>query len=516
MHIIDSLKLNKVLQGFPYFVINKEITKGVNLYKKEIQDIKQHYIDYESGADFQPEGSSGDYIPTYYKFRLINTLINKEARFMFSQEPKLTIKSLNIQSDVDVEQVKDYQKLVNKVFENSSFQKYLLQSAKDCFIGKRIAMLVDISEDDGILVHFYSSLQFYYETDTDSDRLTKFVTFVCTTESKVTSEREYLVNRYEEKEDGIYMSSIIYDGAGNIIEEIIPEKAIDLSYIPAVVIVNDGTLERKRGISEVELLSDGESFFSFLGSGDIDSERKGMNPIRYVVDMNSRTTKDLSSSAGSFWELKSEQNQDQTHPMVGILAPQMNHVEAVKTTMNRIKSEMYNMVDVPDISNEVLQGTITSGKTIGALYFPLKVRCDEKMKTWRPSLERIVKTIIDIALLNEQEVKGFYALSNFKEVQFTVNIQEHYALLEDEQEEKSIDLQEVAQNTRSKKSYIKKWRKDEFETDEQIDEELLQIAMEQNMFDVSGMSATVNSRIKQEETEIEKQNNIEEIENILE
>ena len=86
---------------------------------------------------------------------------------------------------------------------------------------------------------------------------------------------------------------------------------------------------------------------------------------------------------------------------------------------------------------------------------------------------------------------------------------ENYALLDDEEEEKNIDLAEIAQNTRSRKSYIKKWRKSEFKNDEQIEEELMQIAMEINMFDTMSMNTQVQSELNKQTTE---QNIEEEIE----
>lgn len=77
------------------------------------------------------------------------------------------------------------------------------------------------------------------------------------------------------------------------------------------------------------------------------------------------------------------------------------------------------------------------------------------MITWKPCLIDIVKNIIDIALLNVDIVKGIYPLVDLQEIQYNVVIQEHYALAEDEQEEKATDLSEIASNTRSRKSYMK-------------------------------------------------------------
>lgn len=480
------------LKTFPYFVLKNEVQTGYNIYTAELLEIQQNYIAYRKGAEFITEGSGGDYVPSKTRFKKAKTLIDKEARFMFSQTPDIVLKARNM-DEAETEQVERYQKLINKMLEKCSFSKTLIQSAKDCFIGKRVACLVDVSEQDGIQIHFYSPLQFYYETADGTDRLTKFISFENATKTNSYKERRYIVNKYTAEGEKVTVSSVLYDGTGKVVEELIPEKQIDLTYIPAVIIVNDGTLEEKAGVSEIADLVDYERTFSMLANADVDCDRKGMNPIRYVVDMNANTTKNLSSSAGSFWDLKSEQNQNNVSPMVGVLSPSMQHTESLKATLDRINTSMYGELDIPNISEETLVGSITSGKALKALYWSLIVRCDEKMKTWIPAIMFIVRTAIDLALLNVDIVKTKYGIEDLKAVEYEVTVQENYALLDDETEEKTTDLSEIAANARSRKSYIKKWRKDECLTDEQINEELLQIALENNMMD----SLSANTQVQE-------------------
>lgn len=506
-----SIEVTRALANFPYFVLKNEMESGYSLYTKELLEIKQNYIDYKKGADFYTEGSGGDYVPSDIRFKIAKTLIDKEARFMFSQTPDIIISAVEVEEE-QIKQAEQYQKLVNEVLKKSQFSKKLLQSAKDCFIGKRVACLVDFSQEDGIMIHFYSSLQFYYETGYGTDRITKFVSFEKVNKTKSSKDRMYLVNRYEERNGSVYMSSILYDGVGKPKQVVIEEQEIQLDYIPVVVILNDGTLEDKDGVSEIESLFDYESGYSRLSNGDIDSERKGMNPIRYTVDMSSQSTKDLGSGAGAYWDLKSDQNLNECHPQVGTLAPSMNHTEAVKVTLDRLKTTMYGEVDVPNISEETLQGTITSGKALEALYFPLQVRCDEKLKTWKPALTFVIETIIDFAMLNKSDVMAFYILTELQELQYNVDVVENYALMKDEEGEKNLDLSEIAANTRSRKSYIKKWRRSEFKTEAQIDEELMQIAIENNMFDSMSMNTQVQTELSKRGADKQMENNLEEIE----
>lgn len=498
------------LRTFPYFVLKNEVQTGYNVYTAELLEIQQNYIAYRKGAEFITEGSGGDYVPSKTRFKKAKTLIDKEARFMFSQTPDIVVKARNM-DEAETEQVERYQKLIDKMLEKCSFSKTLIQSAKDCFVGKRVACLVDVSEQDGVQIHFYSPLQFYYETADGTDRLTKFISFENATKTNSYKERRYIVNKYTAEGEKVTVSSILYDGTGKVVEELIPEKQIDLTYIPAVIIVNDGTLEEKAGVSEIADLIDYERTFSMLANADVDCDRKGMNPIRYVVDMNANTTKNLSSSAGSFWDLKSEQNQNNVSPMVGVLSPSMQHTESLKATLDRINTSMYGELDIPNISEETLVGSITSGKALKALYWSLIVRCDEKMKTWIPAIMFIVRTAIDLALLNVDIVKAKYGIEDLKAVEYEVNVQENYALLDDETEEKTTDLSEIAANARSRKSYIKKWRKDECLTDAQIDEELLQIALENNMMDSLSANTQVQEALNNMATDRKVEKNKEEV-----
>jgi hypothetical protein len=501
-----SVSVSTALPSVPYFVLSNEIETGYSVFQKELLDIFKFYRIYKEGARFVAQGTNGDYVASNIKYKIAKTLIDKEARFMFSKTPDITIKGDSVE-DVQKEQIEQYQKLIDKVLKKSKFNKNLLQGAKDCFIGKRIACLTDISEDDGIIVHFYDALQFYYETEYGTDRLTKFISFENVQESKSRTDKRFLVNKYEDVKGTIYMSSILFDGAGKTINELIKLTETDLKEIPVVIIFNDGTLHEKRGISEIEDLKDIESAYSKLANADIDSEGKGMNPIRYTVDMNHETTKGLSSSAGSYWDLESNQNMDEPKPMIGVLAPQMNHTEAVKETLNRMKTTMYGMLDVPNISEETLVGSITSGKALRALYWSLEVRCDEKLMTWIPALETIVNHIIEIALRNPEIVKSVYGITDMNQIEYDVLIENNYALMDDEQEEKDTDMAEINANAMSRKSYIKKWHPEM--TGEQIDEELMQIAVELNMFDSLSMNQQVQSKLDDIGIETEVDDNIE-------
>lgn len=542
-------------RDIPYFLLNKELDPGeVSNITREFQDIKRYYEIYQKGSKFTTEGSCGDYIPSQTRYKIGRILIDKQARFMFGQKPDFVIKGTGdeIENEKVQKQLDLRQKIIDKVLEGNkgcNISKLLVQSAKDCFIAKRVAILVDMNETKGIKIHFFRSTQFIYETDyDDTDNLLKFVAFITVKESNKMDSRRILVKRYtlelvrdnkdgfaqdnnrnngvENKENGnkgkvgngsikgttdrkesrttqtnngngtnqqqiepetykCFVEETLYDGRGKVISVVLPKTETEFEYIPAVIITNGGLLGNVRGESEIEQLSEMESGYSKLANADMDAERKGMNPIRYTVDMSTESTEGLSSSAGSYWDLQHNQEMDSPVPMVGTLAPAMNHTTAVRTTLERIKNSMYSEVDVPNIDLETMEGIITSGKALKAIYWPLTIRCDEKLKVWNPALQFMMEVIIDGAMKYPNITKSKYLEEVLTPIEFECCIEVNYPLPEDEQEEKEINLQEVDAKTMSRKAYMQKWR---LLSDEEADEEIEQIAYETNLIENGGNS----------------------------
>ena len=76
----------------PYSLISTEL-EGLygSQVLSEMAEIIGYYDVYEKGAGFKTEGSKGDYTPSDLKFKQASSLINKEARFLFSRSPDLWV-----------------------------------------------------------------------------------------------------------------------------------------------------------------------------------------------------------------------------------------------------------------------------------------------------------------------------------------------------------------------------------------------------------------------------------------
>ena len=208
-----------------------------------------------------------------------------------------------------------------------------------------------------------------------------------------------------------------------------------------------------------------------------------MNPTRYTIDASYNSTSNLSTSPGSYWDLQSnDEAVESRQAQVGLLEPAMNYSQALKVTLDRLENAMYSEVDVPNINSEQLQGVITSGKTLKALYWGLSVRCDEKMLTWGAALHFMAEAIIDGGWLYPNSISRYTTEVTLPRIECDILVENNYPLPEDEEDEKNMDLAEINAQVMSRKAYLKKWRKLD---DVEADKELKQIKLEQDMLENS-------------------------------
>ena len=479
-------KLDRVL-NIPHGLIKAELE---GLYGTSVLQDMQNIIDlyevYEHGAEYKAEASK-DYVPANLRYKKAKSLIDKVARFMFSKSPDFFVDTPVGASKAETERNKEasnvYKELVDRVLSENGFSAALLKAAKDCFVGKRVALMFNINEDTGIQVSFLPSLEFVYDVDpNNANVLTKIIAFYNLNTNKAKKDQRVYKKKFWMQNGFAHYSEAVYDGAGNPVEVIQEDMQTEFTFIPCWVIVNDGLTGDLMGTSEIDDLQEYESWYSKLAAADMDAERKGMNPIRYTIDASPESTSNLSIAAGAYWDLASDQNQAQDRAaQVGVLDSPMTYSAALSTTLNRIGQTMYEQASVPNVSPEALQGVVTSGKTLKAIYWDLIVRCDEKMLAWRPALQFLARCIIEGVRMYPKAGER-YIEEPLPDAPYEIRVDNQYSLPEDEAEEKTVDLAEVTALTMSRKSYMKKWRN---LTDDEADEELRQIALERELLEES-------------------------------
>lgn len=451
---------------------------------KEINEIIRLYEIYEGpGQDWV--SNETDYVPTKKKTNYIKKLIKEEARFLFGKTPTFTVQ---VEDDTLKDQAEEINKYIKKLLKSNLLSEKLIKGARDCFIGKRIAIKLHADTiTKTIRVMFVPSLEFVYEPFEDrADELKKIIFFHQLNAEKEKQNQRIWKQKYEmletrNKEGKIInskciLNEAIYDGYGNAIDILAEDVDLKLSGIPAYVILNDGLSGDLKGESDVEEILDNGMAYNKLASEDIDALKKGMNRIIYGTDVDPDASEHFKLKPGAYWDVATDKTASEgKQAQIGTVETDFNYNERMENTLNRIKSDMHEVLNIPMINNQDLKGMMTSGKSMKALYWQLISRCEEKMKAWGPALEWMIKAILEMTEV--YKIAKLPILENFDVV-----VENQYPLQEDEDNEMTLDMQQVNSQTMSRKTYIKKWSN---ATDEIADEELKQIQLEKQLLEDS-------------------------------
>ena len=415
-----------------------------------------------------------DYTPTKKKTNYIKKLIKEEARFLFGKTPIFTVQ---VEDDKYQEQVEEINKYINKLLKDNLFEDKLVKGARDCFIGKRIAIKLHADTiTKTIRVMFVPSLEFVYEPFEDRvDELKKIIFFHQMNQEQDKSKQIIWKQKYEMVDGKCILNEAFYNGNGDLLETLAVNVDLKLSGIPAYVILNDGLSGDLKGESDVEEILENGIEYNKLTSEDLDALKKGMNRIIYGTDVDPEASKHFKLKPGAYWDVSTDIASDGKQAQIGTIDTDFNYDARMENTLNRIKSDMHEVLNIPMINNSDLQGMMTSGKSMKALYWQLITRCEEKMMSWRPALEWMIRAIL--------EMNEVYSITTLPKLEnFDVVVENQYPLQENEDEEMTLDLQKVNTQTMSRKTFIKKWQTT---TDEVAEEELKQIQLEKQMLEDS-------------------------------
>lgn len=471
----------------PLFILN-ELSSGP--YGPEvtakIARIQRWYEMYLEGADFDVEPDEDGYEPTVLKSKKIHRLIDKEAEFMVGKTPDVLVSVDG--EDIDSDNTAAMQAYLDKVLAKNNFPAKIIRGVRDCLIGGRVFLKVNVDPNAGIKLMFVPADSFVYETAPDDvDTLTKVILFYCVVSTDDKGDQRWWrqIYRMDGATGRVFVKEDLWDGYGNKIPGYGTEETdTGLSRIPGCVIINDGLSGDFDGESDVEMIAAEDSEYNKSRSENQDSLSKNMNPMAYIIGANPRTFKGLDRRPGAVNDIQPDPVLGGTLPQVGQLENNFSFATAYQQTLSDIRAEMYDAIGMPDLTLAATSGLVTSGKGLKALYWPLICRCDGKWATWRPALEQMAELIIDAAQVYP-DLKDKYG--DFDSLPYTVTIEPQYALPDDENEERTLDMQEVQAGSRSIKSYLMKWGGNDAAglTAEQADAEIEQIANEKRMMEAA-------------------------------
>jgi len=429
---------------------------------RDLAEIIELYEMYEGEGQLLESADGLDYEPTRKRVNFIKKLIKEEARFLFGQMPEFHFLSS------DKSAADKASEFFKRVLSDNMFSEKLIKGARDCFIGKRLAVKLSVVGSE-IRVNFVPSLGFiHFACERDFDKLSSIIFFHGLNDEAKKSEQRIWKQKYFIKDDRCYVDEAIYNGYGEAVETIHYNADTGLDFIPAKVIINDGLSGDLKGESDVAELIDSQMAYNKISSDDIDALRFNMFPQTVAVNASQESLKDLVIAPAALIDLQKEITAGDDEARLYKLESQFEYDARIENVLNRVKGDMYELLSVPNVNAGELRGYFQSGKSIKALYWQLETRAGEKFASWKPFLEWIAKSVVILAaksgILDEDEVPEDLA----------VKCEIVYPLLQDEIDEKQSDIAAVNAKVMSRRSYIRKWNPEMSEEDILLEEEAIE------------------------------------------
>lgn len=484
-------------------------------FLRELNEVQQYYDFYEgrtfTGDEEDYNDDKGqlwrvkerDYKPTREIRNLVKKLMKKQGRFMTSVPPTLTLSS--VQGEVDRERIDAKRGIIEDILKEGKFWNKMSKAFMDCTIGKRVLLAVIIDKDNeeqfnGLKFRFYTMPEFTYEYDpNDVDKLVKVQIAYQDeqTVGKIQQEQRWHKWTYDIREDGYcWCVYEIVDGtnATAFIEvmasplmdteeaetqtrqvELREEWNTGLTQIPCKVILNDGLTGDVRGHSDVKDLMDMAMDYNKTISDYRDALRFKMFEQPVFIDCDSHSLDGIKIAPNSIIDLKSDITMGNGINGASVAKAQMlsstfNFSAPADSYLTRLKQDMYEIMEQPMPEQLV---DVPSGKALKMIYYDLITRCEEKWSEWDEALEWLVgimeEAIITFGLYTDKPDIDTITL------QTTTTWQHNYPIPDDEVDNKTVAIEEVKANVRSKKSYI-----EEFSNNEDAEAEYQQILDETN------------------------------------
>ncbi|MGO3751203.1 MAG: phage portal protein [Peptoniphilaceae bacterium] len=448
MDYSDILQLEGVMQG--------ELAR--------INKINNWYSIYDGKQEWKTKGQL-DYEPTKKVTNYIKKLIDKRARFMLGKEP-----FFNFSGDNE-EQAQAKEDLFQKILDDNKWHSKLLKARKDCSIGGKVAVKLWADKDKGLKIIFAPAQEFIVKHNLDDvDEIEEVIFFYALNDEQDKTKQRIKRQSWKLENNKCIVNEGIYNGYGKLVETVFKDFYNGLDFIPVIVIQNGGLTGDTKGYSDVEMLWQDQDSYNKLKSDDIDALKFQMFGQTTLTDADQTSIDSLTIAPGAVIDLQTDlaaANQGR-QAKAERLESNFSYGNKYEETIRRVKSDMYDLMDIPDTSLEQLKGMMASGKSMRAVYWDLMATCDEDWTEWGPAFEEMAEFIFKLI-----EVYNLYNAKSIAKAETELKIERYYPIPEDEIEQRKMDLDEVIANVRSKQAYIDKWS-----DVEDVEKELEQIKLE--------------------------------------
>lgn len=453
-----------------------ELFKTRGIYGDKVGQVSQinKYYEIYKGKQKWEVNTGLDYEPTQKITNITKKIIDKRARFLFGNKLLFDVKQLEADADgstINKDAAQAKEDLLEEILDANKFHSKILKAKKDCSIGGKVAIKLWGSKDEGIKIIFSPAQEFFAEYNEDDVDILERITFIYFLNDEKKEKDQRVMRQVWEMRDGrCYLNEGIYNGKGETIE--IREKDHDtgLPFLPVEVILNGGLTGETTGQSDVEQLWSNQDQYNKLTSDDIDALKFQMFGQDVVTDASENTIKNITIAPAALIDLQTDMSQATGGRQAKIERHESNfsYGDKFTDTINRIKNDMYDTLDVPNISLEQLKGMAQSGKAMKMLYTDLMAVADEEWIEWEVALRSMANKIFYmIELYNCYDAKDIAAMDT------DLEIVRSYPIQEDEDKERELDQEDVRLGLMSRQTYIKKWS-----NTENVEEELNQILVD--------------------------------------
>ena len=442
---------------------------------EKINKINKWYSIYDGEQEWDTTAGL-DYRPTKKITNLIKMLIDTRARFMFGNE--LFFDITPVQTDAEgsttyQDQAQEKEDLLADILTENKFQSKILKARKDCSIGGKVAIKLWANKEEGLKIIFVPAQEFFPQYNVDDVDVLEKIPFVYALNDEKKPENQRIKKQVWELVNGkCILNEATYDGNAELVSVEYEDYDTGLDFIPVIIITNGGLTGETEGKSDVEQLWSNQDAYNKLTSDDIDALRFQMFGQDVITDATESSLKNIKIAPGALIDLQTvETVAEGRQAKVERLESRFTYADKFSDTINRIKNDAYETLNVPNVGLEQLKGLMQSGKSMKALYWGLMAACDEDWTEWRPALEQMADYIFRMV-----DIYNLYNSRKIARYETGIIIHHIYPIPEDEADQRRLDMEEVAAQLRSRKSYMQKWG--EYEN---IDNELQQIDIEQQM-----------------------------------
>jgi hypothetical protein len=394
-----------------------------------------------------------DYVPTQDIRNKIKPLLRKQARFMFGRKPDILLKPHNPE---DKDKCEELRQFIDKILEENRFWSDTLKAFLMGTVKKRILLRLEANPEQPINIFYNQIEDFSYTMDSvNSKKIQSIVLAVQdpnSADNVIANEQTWYRYTYY-MENGVckFKKETFKKGNTDVPSE---ETTFDtgLNRLPAWVIINGGLLGDRFGESDITDLKDPQNQYNRRVSDFADALRFQMFGQTAVIDGTPDSVKEAKVAPNAILPIASI---DDRKADVKKVESSFSNAEPVETFLKRAESDMYETISIPRPEQLV---NIPSAKSMKYMYNDLIARCEEKWHDWETPIKEMLRIIIE-------SCSKFNCYPNWNHdwdnLEFSIVIKHNYPIPEDMDDKKKLGMEEVKNNVRSVRGYIRDFTDDE-------------------------------------------------------